>query len=240
MSASQGSVAVYMRVSSEEQRERQTIETQREHAEKYVAAHQLPLFDYYADDGVSGTIALDQRPQGARLLKDAKAKKFDTVLIYAVSRLGRGDARHTLNAVAELESCGVRIKSMTEPFDTLDPIGRFYLTMLASVAALDRDTIIARCKAGSERVARNGGWLGGHAPFGYRVEGKGRDARLVVSESAIPGVDLSEADVVRQMYRMAVEDTSPAGRSPTTSTSGACRPRTTGWAWGTGGRGPAG
>src|ERR1035438_1329328 len=48
-------VGLYLRVSSEEQRERQSIATQREFALRYCALHQLAIYQTYSDDGVSGT-----------------------------------------------------------------------------------------------------------------------------------------------------------------------------------------
>jgi site-specific DNA recombinase len=54
-------LAVYVRVSTEEQRERQSILTQREFAERYCSLHKLTVHFVYADDGVSGTIPLDRR-----------------------------------------------------------------------------------------------------------------------------------------------------------------------------------
>src|ERR1035438_9266856 len=113
-------VAVYVRVSSEEQRERQSILTQRDFADRYCDLHQLPIHAVYADDGVSGTIPLDRRSEGARLLRDARLKKFDQLLVYKLDRLGR-ETRLTLEAVAELEKCGVRVRSMTEEFDSQTP-----------------------------------------------------------------------------------------------------------------------
>ena len=115
--------AVYCRVSSDEQRERQTINTQREFAERYCDLNQTPVHDYYLDDAVSGTVPLEQRPEGARLMADAAAKAFDTVLVYKLDRLGR-DARATLNAVGDLEALGVQVRSLTESFDTSTPAGR--------------------------------------------------------------------------------------------------------------------
>src|SRR5439155_604499 len=129
--AATGIAAVYLRVSSDEQRERQTIETQRDFAARYCDLHGIPVHDTYADDGVSGTIPFAQRPDGARLLDDARAGLFDTLLVYKQDRLSRA-ARITLNAVAELEGLGIQIKSMTEPFDTSTPAGRFIPTMLAA------------------------------------------------------------------------------------------------------------
>ena len=66
-------VAAYLRVSTDEQRERQSILSQKEFGERYAQLHQLPIFDVYADDGISGTVPLEQRPEGRRLLADARA-----------------------------------------------------------------------------------------------------------------------------------------------------------------------
>jgi site-specific DNA recombinase len=82
-------VALYMRVSSEEQRERETIEIQREFLEQYRHLYELEVAEIYEDDGVSGTVPLHERSEGRRLLEDAREGKFQTVLVYKLDRLGR-------------------------------------------------------------------------------------------------------------------------------------------------------
>lgn len=194
-------VAIYARVSSEDQAERGTIENQIEFASKYCDLHQLEIVEWYKDDGVSGTIPLEQRPEGQRLIDDAKEKKFDLLLIYRLDRLGRS-ARIILNAVYELEQYGVKIRSMTEPFDTGDPNGRFLLTVLAGVADLERETILERMWYGANRAARAGKWLGGIVPYGYRVN---EDGYLEINDDPLPGLNMSEADVVRLIYHLIAE-----------------------------------
>ncbi len=49
-------VALYLRVSSEEQRERETIDLQREFLEQYRSLYELDVAEIYEDDGISGTI----------------------------------------------------------------------------------------------------------------------------------------------------------------------------------------
>jgi site-specific DNA recombinase len=197
--------AVYLRVSTEEQRERQSIATQRTFAESYCASSNISPYAWYADDGVSGMIPLAERPYGAQLLADARASVIDTILVYKLDRLGR-ESRLILNVVSDLEALGLQIKSMTEPFDTSTPSGRFLLTILSAVAGLERDTIIQRSVEGSNRLAREGAWLGGIVPYGYQVVGRDRNSRLVVSEQAMPGFNVSEADIVRLIYTMTVEE----------------------------------
>jgi DNA invertase Pin-like site-specific DNA recombinase len=151
--------AVYCRVSSEDQAERGTIENQVEFATKYCDLHQLKIVCWYKDEGVTGTLPLEKRPEGEKMLNDIKKQKFNLLLIYRLDRLGRS-ARIILNAVHELEEHGVKIRSMTEPFDTSDPNGRFLLTILAGVADLERETVLERMWLGANRAARAGKWLG--------------------------------------------------------------------------------
>ena len=200
-------VAIYVRVSTEEQRERQSILTQREFAERFCSLHELTIHRIYADDGVSGTVPVESRPEGSQILRDARLGKFDQLLIYKLDRLGR-ETRLILNAVADFEKLGVRIRSMTEEFDTGTSTGRLMLTMLSGFASHERDVIRERSVAGTQRVAQGGAWLGGIVPFAYRKVGEKRDAHLVITEEPIPGMAMSEADVIREVFRMAAVERS--------------------------------
>lgn len=192
-------VAIYARVSSDDQQERETIQSQIEFGTKYCELHQMNIGAWYKDDGVSGTIPLELRPDGKQLIEDAKAGKFKTLLIYNMKRLGR-KARITLDAIYQLEEYGVKIKSMTEPFDTGDPMGRFIITVLAGQAEFDRDTLLDTLWHGANRVARLGRWLGGIVPYGYRVNPK---KYLEINPDPIPGKEeFSEPDVIRLMYHL--------------------------------------
>ncbi len=78
-------VGIYVRVSTEEQRERQSIATQRDFGTRYCDLHELPIHDTYADDGVSGTVPFELRPSGRRLLDDARQHKFDYSSISSIA-----------------------------------------------------------------------------------------------------------------------------------------------------------
>jgi site-specific DNA recombinase len=190
-------VAVYLRVSTEDQREKGTIATQRAEVERYLAAFGMAVFDWYADEGVTGTLAVDQRPEGKRLLADAERGCFSQVLVWRLDRLGRSP-QVVLNVVTRLEAAGVAVKSTTESFDTTTPAGRLMLTMLAGMAGWERDSIVERAVAGMHRRARAGGLVCGALPYGYMVEGTGADARIVVYDP--------EAEVVRMIFRWCIED----------------------------------
>ena len=98
-------VALYMRVSSEEQRDRETIEIQREFLQEYCRLYGLEVAQIYADDGVSGTIPLHESSDGRRLLEDAQEDRFTALLVSKLDRLGRSllvivDAHDRLDAAA--------------------------------------------------------------------------------------------------------------------------------------------
>lgn len=197
--------AMYLRVSTEEQKDKQTIASQRSYGERYCAIHNMLVYSWYTDDGISGMIPFGQRPEGMRLLADARSGKIDTVFVYRLDRLGR-DPRLILNIINELESLAVQVRSMTEAVDTATPAGRFLLTILGGVAGLERETTIQRSIEGTNRLARSGAWLGGIVPYGYLAIGKGIESQLVISEKVIPGFTLSEAEVIRTIYRMAADE----------------------------------
>jgi site-specific DNA recombinase len=194
-------VGIYVRVSTEEQRERQSIVTQREFGARYCDLHQFHVYETYADDGVSGTVPIEQRPGTIRLLDDARRGKFDQLLVYKLDRLGR-ETLLILKAVDELKKLGVRVRSMTEEFDSATAAGNLMLTLLSGFAAHEREVIRERSVAGTNRLAEAGAWLGGVVPYGYRKEGEKAARRIVVSEDPVPGLKLSESDVVRTIYRM--------------------------------------
>src|SRR5215218_3825846 len=121
-------VAIYARVSTEDQAERATIKSQLDFLRRFVDLHDLPVAGEYADDGISGTVSLKDRPEGARLLRDAEEGRFSAVLVYRVDRLGRS-LRALLGAHDTLAASGVAIRSSTEPIDTTTPIGAFIFSL---------------------------------------------------------------------------------------------------------------
>lgn len=190
-------VALYARVSTEDQAERQTVQGQLDFLREFCRLYNLVIADAYVDDGWSGAIALGQRPDGRRLLADAKAHHCTEVLVYRLDRLGRS-LKSLLDADAELEAAGVTIRSATEPFDTSSPIGRFVFQLLGSIAELERETITERTMLGRARAVREGKWTNGPIPWGYDLDA---EKRLVPSERMVPSLDITEAELVRDLFR---------------------------------------
>jgi site-specific DNA recombinase len=175
--------ALYLRVSSEEQRDRETIEIQDDFLEQYRSLYELEVAEIYKDDGISGTIPLHERPEGRRLLEDAKEGKFQTVLVYRLDRLGRS-LLVIVDAHDRLQSAGVSLRSATEPIDTSNPSGRLIFQMLASFAEYERETIGERTRAGLHRAFRNGKHAG-RIPYGYRLSADEVSLEVVPDESEI-------------------------------------------------------
>ena len=193
-------VVTYERVSSEDQRERETIKTQQ--AELAVSLDRevdVSLRHRYIDDGVSGAIPMALRPAGKRLLEDAARGLFDEVWVWKLDRLGRDDV-DPLIVRKDLERFGVKVHSATE--DISDP---FIYQIYVAVAAQERRTNLARSAAGMNRAAREGRYCGGIVSLGYVVEGQKQHAHLVPSSEIIWG-DWTGADLVRKIYQwLAIE-----------------------------------
>jgi site-specific DNA recombinase len=186
-------VAFYARVSTDEQREQQTIRTQLEYARSRATLEGWTLQEF-TDEGVSGTVPLAQRAGGRALLAAARTGEFEVVATFRLDRLGRTQ-RVVLDAIDQLKAAGAKYRSLTEPFEVGTPFGDAALGMTSVFSQLERDSIAQRTSEGRRRVARESGrYLGGPPPFGYRVDGK----HLVVDE------DL--AGVVREIYRLYLED----------------------------------
>ena len=148
-------VAVYCRVSSEDQAERGTIDVQKVFAKNYIDLYKLQLYDYYCDEGISGTVPVKDRPEGSRLMQDAQMGLFNTVLFYKLDRLGR-KTTVILEAIQNFTEYGINVRSMTEPLDTNTPAGKFLITTLSGIAELDRDSILARMHSGALVAAKKG------------------------------------------------------------------------------------
>ncbi|MEW9093988.1 MAG: recombinase family protein [Clostridiaceae bacterium] len=190
-------VALYGRVSSDEQKERKTIENQTEILESYVDFREFETYKMYLDDGISGAVPLYERPSGRDLVEDAKNKLFDIILVWKVDRFGR-DTLTGLQAVEVLREYGIEIISVTEPFDLNTPIGRYQFINYLNMAELERSNILDRMYLGATRAAKKGKWMGGVVPYGYIVN---RDGYLEINEE--------EAKVIRTIFNLYVEEKLP-------------------------------
>lgn len=184
-------IAIYCRVSSDDQKERDTIENQVDILNTYIEMNSsLTKVSEYLDDGISGTIPFQERPAGKNLIEDAKKGLFNTVLVWKIDRFGR-DTLSGLSSIELLRSYEVEIISITEPFDLNTPTGRFQFITYLNMAELERNNILDRMFLGATRAAKQGKWLGGIVPYGYYVN---KDKFLEINEF--------EAATVRKIFDM--------------------------------------
>jgi site-specific DNA recombinase len=200
-------IAAYCRVSSEEQAQNQTIEDQRVKIQDYCRTRELQVEFYDQDDGVSGEEALEERPGGARLLKDLAAGKADRVVVSALDRLGRNMkvlvvALAQIERYAPFESISEGVLSMEDPHKVL------ITAVQCGLAVAEKKMIVVRTKGASRRLAAKpeAMWMGGVAAYGYRQTGEDREARLALSEEPISDTcTLSEVDVIRLIFQKAAD-----------------------------------
>ena len=89
-------------------------------------------------------------------------RQDDQIAVFALDRLARSPL-HLLQIVEEIEAKGAKLVSLREQIDTGSAMGRFFITVVGSVAALERDLILARTKAGAA-LARERGVRFGRPP----------------------------------------------------------------------------
>jgi site-specific DNA recombinase len=198
--------AHYGRVSTMLQAERATIEAQREHNRDMARKCGELIYDEYYDDGVSGTLPFGERPEGRRLLEDARAGKFKRVAVFKIDRFGR-DSLDMQQAEKMLRECGVTLVSYSESMDLSTPAGRAMFQMFSTMAELDRNNILQRTTGGRNRCAADGLWTGGVLPFGYDVQyadnlsgSKRRAGRLVLTDRLVPELGITEVGLVREIF----------------------------------------
>jgi len=197
-------VALYIRVSTDEQADKYGVPLQRGALEALIASKpngfMLAGEKYvYIDEGVSGTVKLDQRPAFSKLKEDILMspegeRPFDVVAVYKIDRFAR-QLKILLDVIEFFEDYDVQFISANESIDTSTPFGKAMLGIVGVIAELERDTILKRTQDGRWEYFEGGGVLGNAAPYGYK---KDDDKKYVELKE--------EADVVRNIFRMFVEE----------------------------------
>jgi site-specific DNA recombinase len=185
-------VALYARVSTEMQAEEGfSIEAQLNEMRAYAAQRGWRVVAEFVDAGISGSTM--DRPGLRALLEAAQAHQFDVVLVHELSRLSRS-VFDTFEIFEQLGQAQVGFASVREPqFNLLDPHGRFFLTMIASINQYYLDMLRLHTQKSKRERARQGLYNASVAPYGYRHVGDARTPPVVVEE---------EAKVVRRVFEM--------------------------------------
>ena len=148
-------VAIYVRVSTTSQAEEgYSIEEQKDKLEAYCKIKDWSVYNIYTDGGFSGSNT--DRPALEQLIKDAKKRKFDTVLVYKLDRLSRSQ-KDTLYLIEDIFiKNNIAFLSLQENFDTSTPFGKAMIGLLSVFAQLEREQIKERMQLGKLGRAKAG------------------------------------------------------------------------------------
>lgn len=191
--------AIYTRKSTEEglEQEFNSLDAQRDAGEAFIKSQQHEgwqcLPEHYDDGGFTG--ANMDRPALRRLLADIENGKIDCVVVYKVDRLSRS-LLDFARIMETFERHNISFVSVTQAFNTASSMGRLVLNVLLSFAQFEREMISERTRDKIAAARRKGKWSGGMPILGYTVV----QTKLVV--------DPDEADRVRQIFRMYLEQQS--------------------------------
>lgn len=184
-------VALYCRVSSDEQKIRETVKNQIFELEKYCKLHNHKIIDYYIDDGFKGSISIRERPECKRLLEDIHKNKFDAIVIYKLDRITR-DIYDAFEIRKILSKKKIPLITITEKTDDI-----LSFSIRAAFSEDERKKISDRSKAGVDRILREEKWPGGPIPFGYK---KNNNGKLLPNYDKVPNCKYNEAEVIKLIF----------------------------------------
>jgi DNA invertase Pin-like site-specific DNA recombinase len=150
-------IAVYCRVSTEQQELEQQIESCKRFCE-------YKQFDYtiFSDVGSGKNM---QRPQFLDMLNRIRAREFEGIVLFRFDRLGR-NAREVVTLLEEFESKGIQVFSLNENIDTTTPSGKAVRDIIIRLAQLERENISVATKQRLNALKNLGRKLG--RPSGSR------------------------------------------------------------------------
>lgn len=168
---------IYVRVSSESQRDNSSPEDQRRKGHAVADYHGIDVAGVFEDLAVSGATPFGERPEGAKLW--AQLQPGDVVCAAKLDRIFRS-AEDALVTARQLKDRGVDLIVADLSVDpiTQNGVGKLIFGVFAQFAQFERERIAERTEAGRKAKKATGGYGGGRKPFGYDVVGEGREAKL--------------------------------------------------------------
>lgn len=162
-------IGIYYRVSTD----KQDLASQKCTIEKWLSdlpsQKQPKKVLTFVDEGISGKTT--NRP-GLTALMDAAFKgQIDTIVVYRLDRFSR-NASTAIRMILSLDDAGVAFISVTQPVLNLgheNPFRRTMLAAFAEIAEIERDTIVARVKAGLDAAKKRGVKLGAPKKFNQEL-----------------------------------------------------------------------
>lgn len=169
----------YVRVSTLKQAaEGESLDVQQRKITGYALQHGWNTPKLYRDEGVSGSVSLNERSAGAEMLEEVSSG--DVIVASKLDRLFRS-ALDALLTVKMLEKRGVSLHLLDMGGDvTGSGTARLFFTMVSAFAEFERERIGERVRDVKQDQRRRGRYLGGTRPFGWDV---GQDGELLARET---------------------------------------------------------
>ena len=215
--------ALYVRVSTLNQIERESLSTQEERLKAYCKANDIQDYKIYKDAGISAKDI--RRPALEQLMQDIEQEKVNIVVVTKLDRITRS-LKDLIGLMELFEKEKTKFISITQNIDTTGPMGRFMLNLLGSVAQVEREMTAERVAEDMLHRALSGKWNGGPVPYGYTIRqriinelgAKGVSEDKAVKEAARKApeakrlyVDKEESVIVKRIYEMYLEEKSLRG-----------------------------
>lgn len=173
-------VTYHCRVSTDSDVQINSLTNQFEYYEQFIKSNSNWTYvPGYIEEGISGVMA-DKRPLFLQMIKDAKLKKFDLIIIKDASRYAR-DSEDAIHFVRELKACGVGVYFENIRLSTYDPNSESQLNMLFNFAQEESRKISQSVKFGHDKAIAKGHVLGSSNITGYR---KNKCKLVIVDEEA--------------------------------------------------------
>lgn len=146
----------------------------------------------YTDEGFTGSDT--HRPHLNRLICDIRQEKIKTLVVYQLDRLSRS-VRDFAEIYDLLEKHHVSFLSVKENLDTSSPIGRAMTMIIMVFAQMEREQIAERVTDHLQELAKQGYWVSGNPPIGYRRE------KVIVDGKKHTTIVPDSAEYVQNIFR---------------------------------------
>ena len=180
-------VAIYCRVSTLDQ----TVDNQLIELRDHCSKMGWEIAKEYADEGLSGTLSRDKRPALNALIKDAYRKRFDLVVCWDISRLGRS-MKELVLFLSDMKDRDIGICSVRQGFSTDTAMGEMMFQFVGILSSWEREMIRERTLAGLDRAKKEGKTLGRKSVITDEISSKiiglrsiGRSIRDIASEVGV-------------------------------------------------------
>ncbi|WP_370847227.1 recombinase family protein [Phascolarctobacterium faecium] len=190
-------VAAYCRVSTDSDEQATSYEAQVEHYTAFIKQNsEWEFAGIFADDGISGTNT-KKREEFNRMIGECMAGNIDLIVTKSISRFAR-NTLDCLKYIRELKEKNIPVFFEKENINTMDSKGEVLLTIMASLAQQESQSLSQNVKLGLQYRYQNGEVQVNHNRFlGYT---KDEDGHLIIEPV--------EAEVVKRIYREYLEGAS--------------------------------